>query len=60
MDLKIFYKDGKVEKKTAKLNKYPFWSKINLDDNKKISKLEFDISRLKGSSLGIAEIIIFK
>ena len=60
LDLKIFYKDGKVEEKTAKLNKYPFWSKINLDDNKKITKLEFDISKLKGNSLGIAEIIIFK
>ena len=60
LDLKIFYKDGKVEGKTTKLNKYPFWSKINLNDNKKISKLEFDISRLKRSSLGIAEIIIFR
>ena len=60
LDLKIFYKDGKVEEKTAKLNKYPFWSRINLDDNKKITKLEFDISKLKGNSLGIAEIIIFK
>ncbi len=59
-DLKILYKDGKIEEKTAKLNKYPFWSKINLDDNKKISKLEFDISKLKGNSLGIAEIIIFR
>ena len=60
LDLKIFYKDGKVEKKSAKLNKYPFWSKINLGDNKKVSKLEFDISRLKENSLGLAEIILFR
>ena len=60
LDLKILYEDGKVEEKTTKLNKYPFWSKINLDDNKKISKLEFDISKLKANSLGIAEIIIFR
>ena len=58
--MKIFHKDEKMEEKTVKLNKYPFWSIINFDDKNKISKLEFDINVLKTNSLGITEIIIFR
>ncbi len=60
LNMKIFHKDEKMEEKTVKLNKYPFWSIINFDDKNKISKLEFDINVLKTNSLGITEIIIFR
>lgn len=61
LEIKFQSTKNKNFKKKIMLNKYPFWTEIILDKNElPISKIIFDVSKLKKMRYGINEIKVFK
>ncbi len=58
INLVIKYSNKNTENKKILIKKYPFWSKLDLKNNNKISEIEFDITNFKNNSFGISELKI--
>ena len=58
IDIKLKFNNKSTENKKILLKKYPFWSKLDLKENNKITAIEFDMTKLKTNAFGITEIKI--
>ena len=58
--LTINFVDQRSENYKIILKKYPFWSKLKINDSNHISSIDFDITNLKKNFFGINELKIFK
>lgn len=58
--LKMYFEDQTSRNDKIILNKYPFWSKLKVNDKNNITNIEFDMTELKKRSFGINELKIYK
>ena len=58
--LTINFVDNKTKNYKFILKKYPFWSKLKIDESNDISSIDFNIIDLKKNFFGINELKIFK
>jgi len=60
INLKFHLINDQVKQKSFILKKYPFWSKIKINEELQIDKIEIDVQNLIKNNLGINEIKLFK
>ncbi len=56
----IHLNDSKIKEKNIKLNLFPFWTTLNVNEKIKINKIKLNIKHLRNNNGGINEIVIFK
>jgi len=59
INLKIHLENKVIKREKIIIKKYPFWNKLFIDSQDKITKLELDVKDLKYKSLGLSEIKLF-
>ena len=59
-EFSIFNKNLKIKKGKFNLNKFPFWSYIDLKEETNFDKIRIDTKNFKKQNYGINEIKIFK
>ena len=62
LDLKIIlhFENSKTREKFIKLNLFPYWTSLNIDNKEKIIKVQIDIQELKIKNAGLNEVIFYK